>query len=182
MTFDPKNQLLFANSENIVWTTSVIDRKSAGGPMPHSRYTFSGYHRFLDQDEFPASAAPWGYLTAIDLNTGKFAWRIPFGEYPELAAQGMTNTGTESYGASVATASGLLLIAATNYDHKMHAFDSRTGRLLWETVLPYAGNASPLTYMAGGRQYVVIATSSARDRKGANAPKGAAFVAFALPK
>lgn len=182
MTFDPKNQLLFANSENIIWTTAVIDRKSANGPTPHSRYTFSGYNRFMDPDNYPASAAPWGYLTAINLNTGRFAWRIPFGEYPELAAQGIKDTGTESYGASVATASGILLIAATNYDHKMRAFESRTGKLLWETVLPYAGNASPLTYMAGGRQYVVIATSSTRDRKGANAPKGAAFVAYALPQ
>jgi quinoprotein glucose dehydrogenase len=190
MTFDPKQQLLFVNSENIVWTTAVVDRGARAGrggaaanagpePEPHSRYTFSGYHKFYDQDGYPATAAPWGTLNAIDLNTGKYVWRIPFGEYPELVAQGITNTGSESYGGGVATASGLLLIAATDFDRKFRAYDSKTGKLLMETLLPYAGNSTPLTYMVGGRQYVVIGASGARDTKG---PKGAAFVAYALPK
>src|SRR5262249_46357250 len=109
---------------------------------------------------------------------GQFAWRIPFGEYPALVAKGMTNTGSENYGGAIATASGLLFIAATNYDRKIHAFDSKTGKLLWETELPYAGNATPLTYMAGGKQYVVIAASSGRDHRAPT--KGSAFVAFTL--
>jgi quinoprotein glucose dehydrogenase len=190
MTFDPKLRLLFVNSENIVWTTAVVDRGARVGrggraaesgpePEPHSRYTFSGYHKFYDQDGYPATAAPWGTLNAIDLNTGKYVWRIPFGEYPELVAKGLTNTGSESYGGGVATASGLLLIGATDFDRKFRAFDSKTGKLIWETVLPYAGNSTPLTYMVGGRQYVVIGASGARDTHG---PKGAAFVAYALPK
>jgi quinoprotein glucose dehydrogenase len=111
------------------------------------------------------------------LKTGQFAWRIPFGEYPELAAQGIKNTGTESYGGAVATATGLLIIGASDFDRKLHVFESKTGKLLWETELPYAGNSSPLTYMAGGKQYVVIGASTSHDRK---APRGSAFVAFAL--
>ena len=142
-----------------------------------SRYTFSGYNKFKDPDGYPATAAPWGHLTAIDLKTGQFAWRIPFGEYPELVAKGMTNTGSESYGGGVATASGLLIIGATDFDRKLHAFDSKTGKLLWDTVLPYAGNATPITYMAGDKQYVVIAASTNHDHK---APKGSAYVAYAL--
>ena len=186
MSFDPKLEYLFVNTENVMWTTAVLDRKGApehgadaarGLPGTRSPYTFSGYNKFRDPDGYPATAAPWGHLTAIDLKTGQFAWRIPFGEYPELVAQGITNTGSESYGGGVATASGLLLIGATDFDRKMHAFESKTGKLLWETVLPYAGNATPLTYMAGGKQYVVIAASTAHDRKAA---KGSAFVAFAL--
>src|SRR6185312_9629463 len=166
MSFDPKTEYLFANTENVIWTTAVIDRtgrprdRDAALPGTMSRYSFSGYNKFVDPDGYPATAAPWGHLTAIDLKTGKFAWRIPFGEYPGLVAKGLKDTGSESYGGAVATASGLLFIAATNFDHKMHAFDSRTGKLLWETVLPYAGNATPLTYMAGGKQYVVIAAST----------------------
>ena len=185
MSFDPKLQYLYVNTENVLWTTAVLDRKgpylgaeAANLPGARSRFTFSGYNKFDDPDGYPATAAPWGHLIAIDLKTGKFAWRIPFGEYPALAAKGMTNTGSENYGGAIATASGLLFIAATNYDRKMHAFDSKTGKLLWETELPYAGNATPLTYMAGGKQYVVIAASSGRDH---HAPtKGSAFVAFSL--
>jgi quinoprotein glucose dehydrogenase len=183
MTFDPRLQYLFVNTENVLWTTAVIDRKGRtrveGPELPgaQSRFTFSGYNKFKDPDGYPATAAPWGHLTAIDLKTGQFAWRIPFGTYPELVAKGMKDTGSESYGGSVATASGLLLIGASDFDRKMHAFDSRTGKLLWETELPYAGNATPITYMAGGKQYVVIAASTGHDRK---APKGSAFVAFTL--
>jgi quinoprotein glucose dehydrogenase len=184
MSFDPRLQYLFANTENVIWTTAVIDRKgpdhgSPGAILPgaRARFTFSGYNKFKDQDGYPATAAPWGYLTAIDLKTGKFAWRIPFGEYPELVAKGLSNSGSESYGGGIVTASGLLLIAATDFDRKLHAFDTRTGKLLWETLLPYSGNATPLTYMAGGKQYVVIAASGMHDRKG---PKGEAFVAYAL--
>ena len=76
------------------------------------------------------------------------------------------------------TASGVLFIAATNFDHKIRAFDSHTGKLLWEGALPYAGNATPATYMVNGKQYVVIGTSGGRDPKG---PQGSAWVAFALP-
>ena len=181
MTFDPRLEYLFVNTENVMWTTAVIDRKPpAPGmtvPTPHSRYTFSGYNKFKDPDGYPATAAPWGHLTAINLKTGRFAWRIPFGEYPELAAKGMTNTGSESYGGAVATASGLLIIGASDFDRKLHVFDSKTGKLLWDTVLPYAGNATPLTYMAGGKQYVVIAASTSHDR---SAAKGSAFVAYTL--
>jgi len=82
MSFDPKLEYLFANTENVIWTTAVTDRKPrADGkplPEPHSRYTFSGYNKFKDPDGYPATAAPWGHLTAIDLKTGG-----AYPEYPE---------------------------------------------------------------------------------------------------
>jgi quinoprotein glucose dehydrogenase len=90
----------------------------------------------------------------------------------------MTSTGSEVYGGPVVTAGGVLFIGATVYDRKFHAFDSQTGKLLWETELPFAGVATPSTYMIDGRQYVVIAASSGRDPK---CPPGGAYVAFALP-
>jgi len=142
-------------------------------------YTFTGYKKFLDPDGYPAIAPPWGTLNAIDLKTGKYLWKIPFGEYPDLAAKGMKNTGTENYGGPVVTAGGVLFIGATIYDRKFHAFDTSNGKLLWETELPYSGVATPATYMVDGRQYVVIAASGARDPK---APQGGAYLAFALPK
>jgi glucose dehydrogenase len=145
---------------------------------PISQYSFTGYRKFLDPDQYPAIAPPWGTLNAIDLNTGNYLWKIPLGEYPELAAKGLTNTGSENYGGPIVTAGGLLFIGATLYDFKFHAFDSRTGELLWETKLPYAGRATPATYMVDGKQYVVVATSGGRYQR---APAKGVYVAFSLP-
>jgi quinoprotein glucose dehydrogenase len=90
----------------------------------------------------------------------------------------MNNTGSENYGGPVLTAGGLLLIGATVYDKKIRAFDAHTGTLLWQAVLPYAGVATPATYMVDGKQYIVIATGGGRDPK---SPSGGEYVAFALP-
>ncbi|MBU3077360.1 pyrroloquinoline quinone-dependent dehydrogenase [Sphingomonas quercus] len=176
MAADPKG-ILYANSEDIAWYTSIIDQNRPGAGR--SKMNFSGYNKFRDADGYPATLPPWGTLSAIDMNTGQYKWKIPFGYYPELAAKGMKDTGTESYGGPLVTASGLLFIGATIYDQKMRAFDTATGKLLWEADLPFAGNASPATYVAGGEQYVVIAASGGRNIKG---PKGASLIAFKLPK
>jgi len=150
---------------------------SAGPQLPMMRYHFTGYLRFYDGDGYPATAPPWGTLNAINLNTGEYAWKIPFGEYPELAAQGMKNTGTENYGGPLVTAGGLLFIGSTNYDKKFHAFDKSTGKLLWETTLPFAGNATPITYQVQGRQFVVIAAGGGKDLK---SKSGGVYVAFTV--
>jgi quinoprotein glucose dehydrogenase len=118
-------------------------------------------------------------LNAINLNTGEYLWKIPLGEYPALATNGMKDTGTENYGGPIVTAGGLVFIAATNFDKKLRAFDKDTGKLLWEAVLPFAGNATPATYEIGGRQYVVIAAGGG---KAVGLPSGGVYVAFALPK
>jgi glucose dehydrogenase len=152
---------------------------SAVQPAPLMRYRFSGYTRFLDPEGYPAVVPPWGTLNAINLNTGEYAWKIPFGEYPELAAKGMKDTGTENYGGPIVTAGGLLFIGATNYDKKFRAFDKSTGALLWETTLPFAGNATPITYEVNGRQYVAIAAGGGKDLKSRS---GGVYVAFALGK
>ena len=158
--------------------SSKREAESSTAPTVTAKYHFTGYRRFLDPDGYPAIVPPWGTLNAIDLNTGKYLWKIPLGEYPELVAKGMKNTGSGNYGGPVVTAGGIVIISATIYDRKIRAFDSKTGTLLWEALLPYAGNATPATYMIDGKQYIVIATSGARDLKG---PQGAAYVAFALP-
>jgi glucose dehydrogenase len=143
-------------------------------------YRFTGYRKFLDPDGYPAIAPPWGTLNAIDLNTGELAWKIPLGEYPELAEKGMKETGSENYGGPAVTAGGLLFIAATNYDRKLRAFDKSTGKLLWETTLPFSANATPAVYSAGGRQFIVVCAEGSKGR--ANDPKGGRYIAFALPE
>jgi quinoprotein glucose dehydrogenase len=141
------------------------------------KYGTDGYNKFLDPDGYPAVKPPWGTLNAINLDTGDFAWKVPFGEYPELAAKGLKQTGAENYGGGVVTAGGLLFIAATNYDKKMHAFDKSTGALLWEADLPAAGNASVVTYDAGGKQFVVIGAGGGKSK----AATGGSYIAFGLP-
>lgn len=142
-------------------------------------YTVDHYGEFVDPQGYPAITPPWGTLNAIDLNTGRYAWKIPFGEYPELAAAGLRNTGSQNYGGAVVTAGGLLFIGATSFDKKFHAYDKRTGKLLWETVLPAAGTATPATYRINGRQFVVIAAGGGRPPK---AMRGSTLIAFALPE
>jgi len=162
-------------------TTGVENKEGirSGPPVPAMPFHFTGYLRFYDPEGYPAVVPPWGTLNAINLNTGEYAWKIPFGEYPELAAAGIKDTGSENYGGPLVTAGGLLFIAATNYDKKFRAFDKASGKLLWETVLPFSGNASPITYELKGRQYVVIAAGGGKDLKSMS---GGVYVAFALKK
>ena len=153
-------------------------QSSAAAP-PEMKYRFTGYNRFVDPEGYPAIAPPWGTLNAINLNTGEYAWEIPLGEYPELAAQGLKNTGSMNYGGPIVTAGGLLFIGASIFDRKFRAFDKSTGELLWETTLPFSGNATPATYEVDGRQYVVIAAGGGKDPKQGS---GGIYVAFALPR
>ena len=141
------------------------------------KYRSDGESLWRDPDGYPPITPPWGTLNAIDLNAGTIRWKIPFGEYPELAAKGLTNTGSDNYGGPVVTASGLLFIGATNFDKKFHVYDKLTGTLLWDTTLPAAGNATPATYMFNGKQYVAIACGGGKN----GAASGSSIVAFALP-
>jgi quinoprotein glucose dehydrogenase len=141
-------------------------------------YRTIGFRRFTDPEGYPATAPPWGTLSAIDMNTGKYLWKIPFGEYPELVAKGMAATGSDNYGGPVVTSGGLLFIGASVFDQKFHAYDKSTGKLLWETELPFSGLATPATYMVNGKQYVVIAAGGGQSSR---KPSGGVYVAFALP-
>jgi len=154
----------------------VADAPRAPSPID-LKYRLDGYTRFTDPDGYPAITPPWGTLNALDLNSGDYAWRIPLGEIPALVKQGFANTGSENYGGSVVTAGGLLFIGATNSDAKFRAFDKRSGKLLWEYQMDAAGNATPATYMARGKQFVVI---GAGGGKWGN-PSGGSYYAFALP-
>jgi quinoprotein glucose dehydrogenase len=147
----------------------------AANDMPYKTIAF---RRFTDPEGYPATAPPWGTLSAIDLSTGKYLWKIPFGTYPELVAKGMTDTGSDNYGGPVVTGGGLVFIGASVFDQKFHAYDKTTGKLLWETELPFSGLATPSTYMVNGKQYVVIAAGGGQSSR---KPSGGVYVAFSLP-
>lgn len=170
-SFDPTTGLLYVNSNNVPYI-SVIRPNASGG------YDFGGYTYFNDQFGYPGNKPPWGSLTAIDLNTGTFAWQVPLGEYAELKAKGVPQTGTENFGGTIVTEGGLVFIGGAK-DEKFHAFDKATGRLLWETQLPYGGYATPATYRVNGRQYVVIAAGGGGKLR---TKSGDTYIAFALPQ
>ena len=145
-------------------------------PKAASPYEFAGYERWRDTSGYPAIRPPWGTLSAIDLNTGDYRWRIPLGEFAALTARGMPITGTEQYGGPIATRGGLLFIAATQ-DARFRAFDRNTGRLLWEATLPAPGYATPCTFAVGGKQFVVVAAGGGK----LGSKSSDTYVAFSLP-
>lgn len=149
----------------------------AGQPMPTVPYTLAGYTKWRDPHGYPAGPPPWGTLTAINLNKGTIVWQDTLGIYPKLIEKGIPPTGTENYGGPVVTAGGLVFIAATR-DHKIRAFDEKTGKMLWQADLPFAGFATPAVYEVNGWEYLVIACGGGK----LETPSGDAYVAFSLPE
>ena len=176
-SFDPTTGLLFVNSNNVPNIITLDDSPQDDAPR-YGPYRHKGYIQFLDHEGYPAIKPPWGQLTAINLNTGEFAWQVPLGEYPELTKRGVPQTGTETFGGTIVTAGGLVFIGGTT-DEQFRAYDTRTGKVLWEHQLKAGGYATPATYTVNGRQYVVIAAGGAGKLR---TKAGDEFVAFALPE
>ena len=138
-------------------------------------FGMNGYNKFLDSKGYPAISPPWGTLSAIDLNTGQFVWKIPLGEDKKLSAKGIPITGLENYGGGVVTGGGLFMIAATK-DETFRIFDKKTGKLLWQTALPASAFATPSTYDVDGKQYIVLACGGTK----LGTKKGDSYIAFAI--
>jgi len=181
-TVDPRLGYFFLNTKadgaisHMVKTEPGIAKNGLGEDQSQNAYIRSGVHvgartvgSFSNpQTGWPCNAPPWGELSAVDLKTGKIAWRIPFGRVDSLEAKGVMNTGSFNKGGSVATAGGLLFIGAS-YDQRFHAYESKTGKLLWEVKLAANAQANPITYAGkSGKQYVVVDV-------------GENLVAFSLP-
>jgi quinoprotein glucose dehydrogenase len=120
----------------------------------------------------PCVKPPWGMLSAVDMVHGTVKWQIPLGDTPGLHV----NLGLPGLGGPIVTAGGLVFIAAS-LDDRLRAFDIDTGRLLWQAKLPAGGQATPMTYAIGGRQYLVIAAGGYKG----DSTRGDYVVAYALP-
>ena len=178
-SFDPETETLYVNSMEIGFVQrmtkrpegSVIPYRSQGMQTPNSR--------FWDRKMIPCQKPPWGFLTAIDMNTGEFKWRSVLGVVDELVAKGIPPTGTSNIGGSVVTAGGVVFIGATN-DQRFRAFDKRTGKELWVHRLPASAHATPATYIGRKtrKQFVVVAAGGGNKY---NDVYSDTLVAFTLP-
>lgn len=160
---------------------SKVGTKEGLKPLHDSipvNYVNSGYAQFLDKEGYPAVKPPWGTLSAINLNSGEIMWQVPLGEYKELTKRGIKPTGTQNLGGTLVTEGGLVFVGASK-DEKFRAFDKKTGKILWETLLPAGGYATPSTYEIKGKQFVVIAAGGGGKN---DTKKGDTYVAFSLPE
>ena len=177
-SYDPQLNYIFYNVNDYGDLGQMVP-SPPGSDLPYYRHgpIRGPYDRFVNPEtRWPCQQPPWGELVALNLDTGEYAWREPLGVIPQLQAKGL-NTGTLNMGGTIATAGGLIFVAATS-DHHFRAFDAKTGKMLWDTVLEADGDATPITYMAkNGKQYVVIvATGGPFSQSSADV-----VAAYALP-
>lgn len=162
VSVDPRLGYVFVNSRN-VGGMGRMDKSKDGDQVAYRRFSPLGpgsvNARFWDPaKQLPCQQTPWAELMAVAANTGDIAWRVPLGMSDEMEVKGVHNTGAFGQGGPIATA-GLVFIAGTN-DKRFRAFDSRSGKLLWETKLDAEGHTNPMTYLGrNGKQYVVIVSS-----------------------
>jgi quinoprotein glucose dehydrogenase len=176
VSVDPALGLLFVNVMNVAQWGHM--KKRGSDYLRTSAY--GTYARFWDREtRIPCQNPPFGELIAVDLASGDIAWRSVLGRIEALEAIGVQNTGSLNLGGSIATAGGLVFIGATN-DSRFRAFDSKTGKVLWETTLEASGHTIPITYMGrDGRQYVALMATGGGAYL--NGGLSNSLVAFALP-
>jgi quinoprotein glucose dehydrogenase len=184
--FDPEENLLFVNTNNLPARVRLIPRDKVSSDNEDGEYgsqrgtSYGMLRRFLQSpSDLPCSAPPWGTLTAVDMVAGTIRWQIPLGSMLNFGgAHKDVPPGSINLGGPIVTAGGLVFIAGTTDPH-IRAFDVTTGTMLWEAELPASGNATPMTYQSGGKQYLVIAAGG--HQRIPEEPLGDTIVAFTLP-
>ena len=178
VSYNPGLGYVFVNTNEVGAIGQMVEQSKASDPAWRRTNPAGEYARFWDANLWPCQKPPWGLLTAVDINNGEIAWRIPLGTNEELERLGVHKTGALNIGGSIATASGLIFIAATS-DSRFRAFDARNGNELWSAPIDGAGHATPATYEGrNGRQYVVIAAGGGGFF---GSEPSDALIAFTLP-
>lgn len=184
IAFDAKRQIAVANTLNLPFVVALIPRPELHEQATSNRYRDFDFARqegtpygmrrtaFKSELGIPCVKPPWGVLTAVDMEHGTIKWQIPLGDTPYIHM----NLGMPAIGGPIVSASGLVFIAASLDDH-FRAFDIENGKLLWEVKLPAGGQATPMTYSIGGRQYLVIAAGGYKG----DSTRGDYLIAYALP-
>jgi quinoprotein glucose dehydrogenase len=189
LAVDPKRRWVVARNTDVPWVVRLFpaaefERERGAHPgeeVSPQRGTPYGMHRTLALSSLglPCNPPPWGTLSAVDLNTGEIVWQVAHGTVRDLAPIPLPiELGVPGTGGPLVTGSGLVFIAAAMDDY-LRAFELATGKELWKGRLPAGGQATPMSYRAGGRQFVVIAAGG-HGRAGTRL--GDSLVAFALPR
>jgi len=152
------NGMMYVTSHNIPFIGKIYEDENK---FSYYKY-YSKFERLFDKNGYPGSKPPWGNLTAINLNSGKIKWQVPFGEYEELTKMGIPITGTENYGGATATAANLIFATGT-LDKKIRAFDSNNGKEVWSYKLEYVGSGPPSIYSINGVQHIVVASTGSHS-------------------
>lgn len=159
VAYDPNNNLAFvfaADMGSFGW----MEDAEPGADFPYVRRgpRPGSFAVNIDGMVMPCQQPPWSHLTAIDVNTGELAWRLPLGITESLPADRQA-TGRLGRASGIITASGLMFIASTD-DNRFRALQTRTGEIIWEVELDRRGNANPMTYLGSdGRQYIGISAT-----------------------
>ena len=175
--FDPKLGYFIVNTQELGSIEQLEKKKDgywASANIPDS---------FFDQEipghgYYPCHNPPWGDLWAVNVNTGKVAWRVNLG-VSDIMPEGKRDTGRPNLGAPLATASGLIFIGATD-DGRFRAFETKTGKEIWTHKMEASAHASPVSYQgSNGKQYVaVVATGGSFVHSPA---VGDSLIVFGLP-
>ncbi|HEY1992307.1 MAG TPA: pyrroloquinoline quinone-dependent dehydrogenase [Gammaproteobacteria bacterium] len=186
MAFDPQRQLAIADTMDLAFLVALVPRDQLEAELKDPQYDDWEFGRqrgtpyamrrtvFKAHFGIPCLAPPWGKLTAVDMVRGTIKWQIPLGETPLFHS----SIGMPVIGGPMVTAGGLVFIGASLKDDRFRAFDTDTGKLLWQVKLPAGGQATPMTYAVGGRQYVVIAAGGYKG----DTTRGDYVIAYALPQ
>jgi glucose dehydrogenase len=170
-----------ANMPTMITVTKTEEGVKGNGGLRSN----SGNVRFADDDGRSCNGGRQGELVAVSLSSGKIAWRVPLGSLEENYGEGARNMGATTIGPTLVTHGGVVFAAAS--DDRFHAYDTRTGKLLWQTKMSASANAGAMTYRGkDGRQYVVIAAGGPGNARRPSPRESFLYhqtlVAFALPR
>jgi quinoprotein glucose dehydrogenase len=189
MSWDPSRQWVVTTVKRIAMVVRLhrhasgdideIERLPGGERLAYQGGTYwAARAPFVAPSGMPCTPPPWGVIAAVDLTTGAVRWKRALGTIPALTSVSEAQDwGSLLFGGPIVTAGSIVFVAGTQ-DDKLRALDVQTGQTLWEHDLPAGGQATPMTYVYGGRQYVVIV---AGGRAGIGS-RGDWVVAFSLPK
>jgi quinoprotein glucose dehydrogenase len=185
IAFDPTRQIAIVNTMDLPWLVALVPRAQVRAQMRDPKYRGWEFgmmagtpyamrrRTFMSGLGIPCVKPPWGALTAIDMAHGTIKWRVPLGHTPFVHL----DLGMPNLGGPIILGSGVVFIAAS-LDDELRAFDIETGKVLWRAKLPAGGQATPMTYRIGGRQYLVIAAGGYKDAS----TRGDEVIAYALPR
>lgn len=191
LAFDSERQLILAAVNHVPMVATLVPREQFEPSAKSGRYADSefslqagtpyGLRRELLASPLglPCTAPPWGSLAAVDLRRNAIRWQVVLGSTRDRTPWFVPSRtiGMPNMGGPIVTAGGLVFVAAAT-DNYLRAFDIETGRELWRGRLPAGGQATPMSYESGGRQFVVIA---AGGHGGLGTQRGDYVIAFALP-